>query len=330
MRHAAKRAAGLGALILVFVLPLLPAWFAAAQNRAGNAPRRAAAPDFEPSDYRDIFFDNVFTEGGPLVGTRPDSGTSVVARPAPASPASPAAGGAAPAGEGIWAELISPTTIEDEIKALNLQLEQSVTTPAQFAGRGHKDVQKQFSLLAMLFAIIGDYGADVRWKEDAPELRDRFARAAANTKAGGNIQVYNEAKMRKEDLANVVRGSRLNEGNADPEVNWESTVYRSPLMRILEDRSARYLQQATASEDAFSKEPEKVLHEAELVAAIAGVLKQEGMDDAGDSEYVALVDRMKQAAQDVVSAVKLNNAEQARLAVGEISQSCSACHDAYR
>ena len=101
-------------------------------------------------------------------------------------------------------------------------------------------------------------------------------------------------------------------------------------MRILEDRSVKYLQQATASEAEFKKDPEKILHEAELVATMAHALKQEGMDDAGDEEYEAFLAQMRKGALDAVSAVKLNNAEQGRLAVGKIRQSCDACHELYR
>jgi hypothetical protein len=314
------------------LVTVLPAWFAIAQ-KPGTAPRRAEPPKFDRSDFDGVFFDDLFGDQGPLVGARPQ--TSTVA----AAPGGAAGGGAAPgtaAGSGGgevsgagWSELISETTIEDEIKSLNLEVQKTVTTPAQFAGRGHKAAQKQFSMLAMLFAIIGEYGQDVRFKEDAPALRDRFARAAANTKAGGNIQVYNEAKLRRDDLAEVIRGSKLNAGG-EPKANWEAVVSRSPIMRILEDRSVKYLQQSTASEAEFKREPEKVLHEAELVAAMAHALKQDGMDDAGDEEYESFLAQMKKGAIDAIAAVKLNNAEQARLAVGEMRKSCDACHELYR
>ena len=39
---------------------------------------------------------------------------------------------------------------------------------------------------------------------------------------------------------------------------------------------------------------------------------------------------MKQAALDVAEAVRLDNQEQARRATGEISKSCSECHELYR
>ncbi|MCO6459713.1 MAG: hypothetical protein J5I93_30850, partial [Pirellulaceae bacterium] len=229
-----------------------------------------------------------------------------------------------------WSAVISPQTVEDEIKALNLQVAESVTTPTMFAGAGHKQAQKQFTLLAMLFGIIGEYGGEIRWKDDAPTLRDRFARAAANTKAGGNIQVYNEAKLRRDELDSVVRGSRIEADAAEPKAAWESVAARSPLMRVLEDRSAKYLQQATASQAEFAKEPEKILHEAELVAAMSEVLLKEGMNDADDTEYRGFAERMKKAALDTVAAVKLSNADQGRMAVGEMTQACSACHELYR
>ena len=47
-------------------------------------------------------------------------------------------------------------------------------------------------------------------------------------------------------------------------------------------------------------------------------------------DYVGFVKRMQKGAQDVVAAVKLNNADQARAGMGEITQACSECHELYR
>jgi cytochrome c556 len=54
------------------------------------------------------------------------------------------------------------------------------------------------------------------------------------------------------------------------------------------------------------------------------------MEDADDTDYADYAKRMRQAALDIVDAVKTNNYDKARTAVGEIDKSCTECHQSYR
>ena len=57
--------------VLVATLAL-PVVLASGQNPS-TAPRRAAPPSFNRGEVQGIFFDNVFSDPGPLVGARPAS-----------------------------------------------------------------------------------------------------------------------------------------------------------------------------------------------------------------------------------------------------------------
>ena len=241
----------------------------------------------------------------------------------------PGGGEAAVAQSYAWSKIISASSIEDEVKAIKLATDKNITTPQDFAGRGYKEVRRDFSILAMLFAIINEYDGDVRFKKDAAAARDIFARTASNAKAGNN-NVYNEAKKRKDDLLDLINGSALTAKAETEENDWERIADRSPLMQRLATAQEQKLAKWTSSEDAFSEEIESVMREAELIAAIAEALTREGMEDGDDETYAEFADLMKTSALDVVAAVKSNNAEQARKASGEIAKACSDCHDNYR
>ena len=60
-----------------------------------------------------------------------------------------------------WSRVISAATLEDEIKLLKLNVDKTVTTPSSFAGRGHKPARLDFSLLAMLFAIVDQFDVNL-------------------------------------------------------------------------------------------------------------------------------------------------------------------------
>lgn len=299
--------------------------------RDPNTVRRAKPPTFNDSQSSRIFFNDVFSEA--LQGERPDNLGQVVNQGTPRATSGGNGGGTAVAsGEGFhpWAKVISPVAIEDEIKALKLEVDKDITTPTKFASNGFKQARRNFSILATMFAIAAEYDGDVRWKKDAHNLRDVFARSAGNAKVG-TIQVYNEAKLRKQDLQDVIGGGAFSAAKeAELKADWSQVVDRTPLMQRIEAAQQAKMQPWTANEADFKTNKDQLVHEANIVAAIGEVLVQEGMEDGDDEDYAVHAIAMRDAALDVVSAVKVDNYELARKAVGAIGQACSKCHADWR
>jgi hypothetical protein len=300
----------------------------------GQAVKRAQPPKFDSSVTSGIFFNDIFTEG--FVGPRPPDLGRVPAQivgNTPGTTGTPSTGGNTPSGGGggvfAWSKIISPTTVEDEVKAVKLKVDEEITTPTDFAGKGYKAARRNFTTLAVLFAITGEYDGSVRWKDDATAARDTFARTAANCKVG-TIQVYNEAKQRKDELQDLIGGAKLQSKGGEAKANWAQVCDRSPIMQRLEMGFQNKLQPWLGSQNDFKSNNEQVLHEAEILAALGEVLKKEGMVDADDAEYAKFCDELKKGALQVVDAVKQNNYDQARQAAGVISQSCAKCHENYR
>ncbi|MBM4003280.1 MAG: hypothetical protein FJ295_08335 [Planctomycetes bacterium] len=302
--------------------------------------KRVAAPQWDKKEVRRIFFENAF-DGTVLIGERPaefgaggkpngskvaGSGSSGGTRNQDAS-----VGDGAGATESGWASRIDGSVIEDEVKAVRIEVDECVTNPTDFAGRGYKLARMHFTTLAMLFGIASEYDGNVRWKSDAPSARDAFARAAANAKAGGNAQVYAEAKARKQDLQALIGGEGFaNKTNAEAKTVWGQTCDRLPLMQRLELSQSMRMQPWTADKAGFKANKESLLHEAQIVAAIGEVLSREGMADADADEYTAFCHSLKKGALDVLEAIKLDNDDLARKAVGDINLSCDKCHGSYR
>ncbi len=101
-------------------------------------------------------------------------------------------------------------------------------------------------------------------------------------------------------------------------------------MQRLEIAVQQSLAKGVASSGELQRQSASLVREAELVAAMAHVLHQEGMADAADDDYAAFCREMQQAAHDLTLALKQEQIEAARQAHGEIKKHCVSCHEAYR
>lgn len=291
--------------------------------------RRARPPKFSPEQLRGIFFEDLekaFAGERPSIAKiRAASKTKAVMA---AQGKSTDSSDAQPAGDDPWSDLISPVSIEDEVKRVRLHFDSVVTVPAAFNSGGYQDARLDLTILATLFAVISEHGGEVRWKDQAAAARDLVARTAFNCKAG-STQVYNEAKLRKADLQDLVSGTGIT-ARETPEANdWTAIADRSPLMEYLE-QLIDSLEDATRNEASVKEQPDLIKRNAELIAMLGEVLVQEGMDEADDADYANLSRSMTQAAKGVTVGLERMDVDAIRQGASAIRQRCDACHEQYR
>jgi hypothetical protein len=307
---------------LVLLLCVPAAWLAA-QTRAKGPIRRAQPPKFSKVDP---FFEDAFASA--LQGERPADLGQAGAKSPSGNSGAPSTAGSDNAGSG-WAAIISATVLEDEIKAQKLLADANVTTPSDFAGNGYKNARRDFSVAAMVFGIIAEYDGDVRWKKEAPTGRDLFARTAANAKVG-TTGVYNEAKLRKQELADLINGQSFDLRDAEPKARWGELINRVPLMQRLEPGRDEKIKPWTASESEFKDNLDKLAHEGQIFAAIGEILQKEGLEDADDDEYKKFAQMLVTGGKELAVACKEKKFDAASKAANLIVNSCEKCHEVYR
>lgn len=287
--------------------------------------RRAPPPKFTPNQVRGVFFpklDDAFR------GQRPTLSSVRKAAQQPPGNGAPAKAGGNESETSVWTNLIAPVSIEDEVKRVRLHFDSVVTTPGDFNSGGFQDARVDLTVLATLFAVIGEHGGDVRWKSDAAAARDLIARTAFNCKAG-STQVYNEAKLRKGDLQDLVSGSGLSDREADAANEWSMIADRSPLMKYAE-LLIDALEDATRDAESVDREIDTIKRNGELIAMLGVVLSREGMDDSDDEDYTQLSLDMTKTAETLGKAIERNDTEAIRRGASMIRQRCDACHEQYR
>ena len=304
-------------LALICGWPLAVLWAAA-------PAKRARPPKFSRS-ITELFFPDAREK---LVGPRPEKAVSQAG-----TGGGPLVDSAALASEGGatqgWKKLIAADVVEDEIKAQQIQLGEALQSSARFKGGDYQRARLHFSVLATLFAIDAQYDEPMRWKREAPALRDLMARAGFNCKVGTDAS-YKDAKARAEELENLVRGNSIQLPAAAAELSWPKITDRPPLMKRLEQAQQQGLAPWTANAGEFSRNAEKLSHEAQLIAALAAVIARDGYEYSDDETYRELARSLETQALSVRDAVEQKNYQQARKAGGEISKACSKCHEGFR
>ena len=301
------------------------------QERKTKQVTRVKRPSFAQEDGAGVYFDNLFAEG--LEGERPiklnDGDGSKVGNVAANGVQPDADVPADNEGSGVrWSTLISRTTIEDEVKKIQRQLVADITTPAKFKS-DYLKVHQSFSILSMLFAIIREYDGDVRWKGDAALAQASFERAAANSRVG-TTQAYESCKRRKQMLEDLVRGeSVVGDEKVSEQIDWGQVIDRTPMMRRLQE-SLDVTKRLTASSSELARESSAVVHEAELVTAMAMVLRQPNMSDADDDGYSAFANEMRLAASETNAAASVQDFDRTTKAASLLGQSCDNCHADWR
>jgi len=306
------------------IAAVLPCLASAGQRPKQGPVRRAARPAGGWDKVTTgTFFDDAF---GSLQGSRP--AFSAASRAAADSPSKPQA--AAASTDGFkWSSLVSEGTLTDEIKDLKAVLAAATARPSDFKGGGYDRAREGFSVAALAFGVIAEYDQDVRWKKDAATARDLFARVGFNCKVGTD-QSLAESKLRVADLEAMLEGgSPQGKPDRDEDFRWSQVAGRPALMTRLEAADDA-VAAAVAEKEGFVKQVERLLHDAEIVAAIAETIQRPDFEYHDDDTYRGYAAAMRDAALKVREACQRKDYDAARAAAGELKKSCDACHGEYR
>jgi len=295
----------------------------AADRGAARPRRRSAAPTAFDKATTGTFFDDAFDT---LQGPRP---AFVTGGAGPRAPAGASAASGAVAGGFAWSKIVSEETLTDEVKDRKADVAAAVAKSSDFKGGGYDAAREAFSSVALAFGVIAAYDRDIRWKKDAATARDLFARVGVNCKVGTD-QSFAESKARLDDLEALLEGgSPQGKSDRDEDFRWSQVAARPALMSRLE-RGEGVIGAGLASRGDFDRGLDRILHDAEIVAAIGEAIQQPDFEYHDDDTYRGYAAAMRDAAIKVRDACRDKDYEAARAASSALKKSCDACHGDYR
>jgi len=326
--HQSPQFSAPASLVMAMVMLVLTASSAPGQAARSKPVRRAAPPPaWDAAAVSGTFLEDAFTG---LQGERPDFKSLARGSGGPAAAAGPVEAGNGAGGPGFkWSALVSEETLTDEIKDMKGVIAAAAARPTDFKGGGYDKAREAFSSLALAFGVIAAYDLDIRWKKDAATARDLFARAGFNCKAGTD-QSFAESKARLSDLVAMLDGGApQGKPDRDEDFQWSQVAARPALMSRLESADET-LAAAVASKSDFDRKLDRVVHEAEFVAAIGEAIQRKDFEFHDDDTYRGYAAAMRDAGIAARDAARKKDYAAARTAVGGLKKSCAACHGDYR
>jgi len=224
-----------------------------------------------------------------------------------------------------WSTLIEAETLQTEIKRVVNGLAGAISTTGKFKAGGHQQCLQDFSLLSIWFGVIEEYDKQTRWQGDANAMR-RYLEQVASLCAKATKQSHSAAKQAVESLTNLLRGQSPEVGSSQ-EVQ---QVDRAQLMLRMEQSVDEILAPAISSKKNFRRRSSKVVHESQLLAVMAKIIMADGYESTDEKEFSDYANQLGEASTALSEAAKEKNYEAARSATGQLTQSCSACHEEFR
>jgi hypothetical protein len=282
-----------------------------------EAPKPRAKPPQWSQEVRDVFFVDARRV---LVGTRPVAGT-------PKSQAIPGnkARTNSQKTELAWSTLIEAETLQTEIKRVVNGLASAISTTGKFKGGGHQQCLQDFSLLSIWFGVIEEFDQRTRWQKEAAAMRRQLEQTATLCEEA-NDQSHSAAKQVVESLTDLLRGQSPDVGSLQE----DQQVDRAQLMLRMEQSVDDIIGPAISSNKNFRRRSAEVVHETQLLAVLAKIITAASYESTDEKEFSDYARQLGEASTALAEAAKEKNYEAARSAAGQLTQSCSACHEDFR
>ena len=227
-----------------------------------------------------------------------------------------------------WHLLIPAAAVEDEIKSIYFAIGKPLARVGTFKSGGHQKVEQQFAWVATMFGILAEHSQAERWKEVAASACSHFSTASRSAKAA-SLQAFKNSKNRYEDLGRLIRGEKVDFDPASSSL-WSQRVDRPLLMQRLEQSYEQRLKRWSANQAQFEKNRSSLIHEAQILAVLAEIIGQPAYEFYDDDDYLSHCSQLKIHTQQVAAGAQESNLEKVQKHLGELSKTCSRCHEGYK
>ncbi len=227
---------------------------------------------------------------------------------------------------GPWSSDIRATTVESEVGQQIRALGKALTAAAPEQATHAAVVQ-----LAVLFRVIDEYDAKVRWKSEAGGVWKDLGSNLPPRSAWSDRQ-RQQAVALHDDLQKLLTNDKWPRAAAAPaQITWQQMAPRAELMRRIEPALKEHLAIYTGQEKDPVAAREDLQHQAEIIAVLARAIQANSYEYADEQEYADYAKTLEQQAK-AIAAAAAGNQDAATLGqeIKLLRKTCSDCHANFR
>ena len=264
-----------------------------------------------------------------LEGNKPAGGGNV---PSPADP--PTGKDPIPktvsSGDGPnWQEVVTADVIDNEIKKIANRFRAKLQTRASFFS-SYLELPPHMATMSVLAAIAHEHPDDIRWKQNAKQIRDLSSLMLAED-LKRDPKSYKRVNDPFLQINDILSGSPpadlpdLREGNDFAEfAEFGMLMQRCKVGK-------RWLQVNVGSANALKENGDDIKHEAALLALLITALSTDSYDlGTDDEQFMGFTKEMVDGCRKIADAVESGNFDNYQLGFSQVDQACSKCHTEYR
>ncbi|MGE3315130.1 MAG: hypothetical protein AB7O26_08425 [Planctomycetaceae bacterium] len=229
---------------------------------------------------------------------------------------------------GGWKQLVSVETLDAEVKTIRNNLAAALQSVGKYNAK-YKDVQVLGSTLAAIGEIAAEHPDAVRWKRNALHVREIGSSIESSAdKTGGDA--YRATKASYDALTGLLDGNSA-AGLEEPPARGGFSEFadRGGLMKRIES-GFRWLKKEISSESSLQANSAKVVHEAEILAALGRAIEGNDYASADEADYAAHAKAFIEAAVEMSKAGSASQLPALIDARDRVQKKCDECHSAYR
>lgn len=277
------------------------------------------------------FFDNPLevaanstVVGGAAAGSKePAAGGPAATEKPMADTEKPAATGGAMA----WNDFLPMESLLSEVKKVQNRLKASLQNAGTYNGN-YKDIAADGAVIAAVAEIAGEHSEDVKWKANAPLIRE-YGYEMSQAASGLGKDNFEKTKAAFEKIESVLSGS-IPPGApaAAPKRPFSEVADRGGLMKRIE-KARNYMRDNINVEAKLKAEADSVLHEAMIISTLGKVIAFEDYSSADEADYHGFAEALIDGAKETATAVKDQSFKKFTDSMNKVNKSCDQCHANY-
>jgi len=227
-----------------------------------------------------------------------------------------------------WAELISETELDNEVKTIRNYLNENLQSVSNY-NSAMLMIPPKAATLGALAGVAMEHPNAVSWKDDAKYIRDLAKQMNSDALRSGPKDQKRLLGL-YESVSDTLNRSRPAGLEEPPESDGFSEVSEMRLLMHRMEESEKRMKTEAGTDSALASRKEMVAHEAAMMATLAKIVTLPGYGYEDDDKFKGFALDVVKSALAIKAAAEGNDFAAYELSLTKVTTTCSNCHSEYK